>query len=934
MDQIAKQLLVITRQFLAEMKAQRAADAVSLNAVLDKELGIGSLEKAELLSRIEKNFGVTLSEQSLAKSQTLNDLLSAIQEAKPTVTFSSGQFMPQMQAAGVDPTSAETLTALLKQYADSEPERAHIYFQDDLGNETTLTYGALYKQASAVAAGLIATGIKPTDTVSIMLPTGFDFFIAFCGVLLAGAIPVPIYPPFRPDQVEDYIKREAGILHNAEVRCLITFKQASGVSRLLQAFIPSLKTVTTVSALSQGHDSIDPQIMLASDDSALIQYTSGSTGNPKGVLLTHQNLLSNIRAYGQAIDIKPTDVCVSWLPLYHDMGLIGAWLGSFYHGIPLSLMSPLTFLTHPARWLWALHYHRGSLAASPNFGYELCIRKVDDNDIQGLDLSAWRVAANGAEAVNPSTLDRFYEKFAKYGLKKEALYPVYGLAESTVGLTLPPLGQAYQLDTIDRELFETKKKAVPVDANDGKKTFQFVACGKPLAGHEIRIVDADGSVLGERELGQLQFRGPSAMQGYYRNPKATEAIYHDGWFDTGDYGYIAQGSLYLTGRQKDIIIKAGRNFHPDDIETAAGSVEGVRKGCVAAFGVKDDSKGTEQFVIVAETQETAPAIKKAMISEIIEKAMAAVGVPPDEVVLVAPKTIQKTSSGKLRRASCKQAYVAGKLSVRRKPLWRQVGKLFFMTALKKIKTFFSSSIRFLYTLFVGLLVVLHSPFFLLSLFLSPQRLARKFARFWVRWLFACVFCPIKVEGKANLYAHQPMVFVANHASYVDALVLIATLPADTTFIGKKELLNMPVLKYFLKKLGHTTVDRYDFMKSQSDVGTLYQTIQSGRSIGLFPEGTFTYATGLRPFKLGAFKVAVDAQVPVCPVTLIGTRKFLRADSWLLRPSAIKAIVAKPVSPSGNSWDAINALQQVVRNKMIENSDEKAINLIAANIAGQ
>src|SRR5690606_38768279 len=222
---------------------------------------------------------------------------------------------------------------------------------------------------------------------------------------------------------------------------------------------------------------------------ALIQYTSGSTGDPKGVELSHANLLANIRAWGGTVGLSSTDVCVSWLPLYHDMGLIVAWLGSLYHACPLVLMSPLDFLARPERWLWAIHHHRGTVAAAPNFAYELCVKRLADVPLDGLDLSTWRLAANGAEPIDPDTPARFAAAFARYGLRPETLTPAYGLAEATVGLAVPPPGRGTRTDRVERERFQRDRIATPADADDAR-ALRFVSCGPPLPGHELRVVDA------------------------------------------------------------------------------------------------------------------------------------------------------------------------------------------------------------------------------------------------------------------------------------------------------------------------------------------------------------------------------------------------------------------------------------------------------------
>ncbi|GGN71916.1 AMP-binding protein [Nocardia rhizosphaerihabitans] len=322
--------------------------------------------------------------------------------------------------------------------------------------------------------------------------------------------------------------------------------------------------------------------------------------------LTHANLLSNIRAMGEASEVAASDVFVSWLPLYHDMGLIGAWLSCLYFGVPLAVMSPLDFLARPAQWLWAIHANQGTLSAAPNFAYELCLRKIADAELDGLDLGSLRILFNGAEPVSADTVTRFGERFAAYGLRREAQAPVYGLAEACVGLTLPPVGRGPIVDRIDRNRFLRTGKATRAAADD-PDPLRFVGCGRTIPGHQIRLVDSAGNVLGDRREGRIEFCGPSATAGYFRNPRATTALLRHGWLDTGDLGYFVDGELYVTGRIKDFIIRAGRNLHPEELERAVGDIPEIRKGCVAAFATAEPAGGTERLVVFAETRQTAAA---------------------------------------------------------------------------------------------------------------------------------------------------------------------------------------------------------------------------------------------------------------------------------------------------------------------------------------
>jgi fatty-acyl-CoA synthase len=587
-----------------------------------------------------------------------------------------------------DTPGGDTLTEALLRRAQATPRHVHLHLRQDDGSDEAFTYQETLDGAISAALALRARGLKPTETVAIMLPTCREFFFTFLGTLLAGGIPVPIYPPIRADQLEEYARRQSGILRNAEVRILVTFKEAERLARLLD--IPSLRCVVRGDELvSAGASLADIDFQAKPDDIALIQYTSGSTGDPKGVTLTHRNLVANVRAIGYGVGVRPGDVVVSWLPLYHDMGLIGCWLFSIYFGLELAAISPVAFLRRPERWLWMFHHHRGTLSPAPNFGYELCVRKVKDEDIEGLDLSSWRVALNGAEPIHPGTLDGFIERFSRYGFRRESMMPVYGLAENSVALSFSPRDTAPRIDVADRTSFEVRGEARP--AGEAPGNLRFVSAGRALPGHEIRIVDHNGELLGERKEGQVQFRGASAMQGYYRNPAATRAAMDGDWYRSGDLGYWAEGDLFITGRHKDLIIRAGRNVHPQELEKLAAEAAGVRQGCVAAFSVPDREAGTESVVIVAETREKDPQRRREIAAE-VKRRVGAGAISPDVVRVVASNTIPKTPSGKLQRDACRRLYLRGELESRGAPAWLQVARLAvrsaFSRAVSKVGGFF------------------------------------------------------------------------------------------------------------------------------------------------------------------------------------------------------------------------------------------------------
>ena len=418
----AEALLGVVDAALRELNAGApGVPAVSLQSRLDRDLGFDSLARMELLLRTERAFGVELPQDTLQRAETVADLLQAVQQCA-----AAGAAAPRAERHGAcaehrgtaadtavaapGVAAATTLLDVLAWHVQAHPDQTQIVLlHDDV--EQTISYRQLADASSAVAAGLQRAGVVPRQCVAIMLPTSPEYFSTYFGILMAGAIPVPIYPPARASQLEDHVLRHAGILDNAHAVLLVTVPEAMGVARLLQARVPGLRQVATAQQLAA--TGIQPAaVAVRGDDIAFIQYTSGSTGHPKGVALTHDNLLANIRAMVQAIQATPRDVFVSWLPLYHDMGLIGAWLGSLYVGFPLVVMSPLAFLARPLRWLQAIDRWRGTLSAGPNFAYELCLKRIDDAALAGLDLSSWRLAFNGAEAVSPDTVRRFAERFA------------------------------------------------------------------------------------------------------------------------------------------------------------------------------------------------------------------------------------------------------------------------------------------------------------------------------------------------------------------------------------------------------------------------------------------------------------------------------------------------------------------------------------------
>jgi 1-acyl-sn-glycerol-3-phosphate acyltransferase len=914
------EVLRIARALAQELDPQRRdLDELSLDAALDRDWGFDSLSRAELLFRIERSFSIHLPEALLGEAETLRDVAARLRgrvlPARPERTEPAVEPGSPGEAA---PARLDTLTAVLDWHASMHADRCHILLYEPDGSETTLTYGELAAAARRGAAGLLARGLRLGDRVALMLPTSRAFFVSFFAILYAGGVPTPIYPPTRRSQIEEHLRRQSGILRNAGAAMLITTPELRPAAKLLQWQAEDLRQIDTIEDIAEAVPSEPAQgATMTSDALALLQYTSGSTGDPKGVMLTHANLLANIRAMGEAITASPSDVFVSWLPLYHDMGLIGAWLGSLHYAARLVVMSPLTFLARPVRWLNAIHRHRGTLSAAPNFAFELCLKKIDDEALAGLDLGSLRLVANGAEPVNPDTIRRFTERFASYGFRPEAMTPVYGLAENSVGLAFPPLGRPPVIDRIDRAALTSEGRAVPARPDD-PHAVEFVACGRPLPGHEIRIVGATGE-LGERQEGRIQFRGPSATQGYFRNPAKTEALFDGPWLETGDLGYIAGGDLFVTGRSKDIIIRAGRHIYPQEIEDAIGSVPGIRRGCVAVFGSPDPRTGTERVIVVAESRESNPARLAALRRTASETAGRFIDEPPDDLLLVPPGSIPKTSSGKLRRGAARELFEKRALGRRPRGARLQLARLVAAGAVTRAMRLAAVAGELLYAVYWWAVLGLLAALAWSGVVLAPARLRWPILRRLAQLFFRASRTRVEVEGGAAWPAAG--VVVANHCSYLDGLVLSAVLPGEPVFVAKRELAEQLVAGPFLRALGAIFVDRLAPEIAVEDARRAVAAARTDRQLVFFPEGTFTREPGLRPFRMGAFAVAAEVGLPILPVAIRGTRSILRSDQWLPRRGRIDVHLGPPLAPAGSGFEAAVRLRDQARAEILRHCGE-------------
>jgi 1-acyl-sn-glycerol-3-phosphate acyltransferase len=909
---VAAEVLELVDALVTELGGARAGSRAALDDSLERDLGLGSLERVELLVRLERTFGVRLPDAVMAEAATPRDLVAALASGRVAAAQRKLERLEPLLPGIAAPPSTRTLVNALRWHAERTPDRIDVLVRSDEGVEEAISYGRLWARATAIAASLAERGLEPGERVALMLRTEPGFFEAFFGVLLSGCVPVPIYPPFRPDQIEEYARRQIGILRNAGARLVVTFPEAERVAALLRPELPALRGVATVDRLSAGNASA-PERRLVASDLALIQYTSGSTGEPKGVALTHANLIANITGIGRALEIAPGDVGASWLPLYHDMGLIGTWLTALWFGLPLAVFSPLAFLARPERWLRTIHAHRATISPAPNFAFELCVRRIQDADIEGLDLSSWRLALNGSEPVSPDTIERFTRRFAAFGFRAEAMSPVYGLAESSVALTLSAPGRGPRVDHLARARFQEKREALPASDHD-PNPLRFVSCGRPLAEHEVRVVDAARRPLPERLEGRIEFRGPSVTSGYFHRPEVTRAVLHaDGWMDSGDLGYLADGELFVTGRQKDMIIKAGRNLYPQEVEEVVGDIPGIRKGCVAAFGVPDPDLGTERLVIVAETRIEAPDKRADLRAAIVDRTATTLGVPPDVVIVAPPRVVLKTSSGKIRRAATRDAYLSGALERGRPSAAGQWVRLLAAAGAAMARRFGAAVITLLGAAWIGLVLLVAFPALEILLLLAPRgRSADRLLRVFSRGLLKAAGCRLHVEGLERLEGIGAAVIAPNHSSYVDALALLAGIPTPFLFAAKRELLTTPIVGTAIRKAGHLVVERFDVTQSVTDAELVSRALAAGSSLLVFPEGTFRRTPGLLPFRLGAFKAAVEGRRPIVPVAIRGTRDILPPDEWLPRPGPIRIVVCPPLEPQATGWPEMVRLRDATR----------------------
>ncbi len=552
-----------------------------------------------------------------------------------------------------------TFARYLQQAYSEKPEQTIITLLQAKQADQPLSYRQLVEGAAGYAATLEKAGVRPGEVVVLILEHGVDLVYAFWGAVLHGA--VPSIMPFLTEKLlpERYRADLAALIAVTQPAALLTYSAFEAEVRL------ALKEGDSVRAVLITDQAQAPQppdfenlagMQCQPADIVLLQHSSGTTGLQKGVALSHQAVFNQLENLSLAIDLRPSDVVVSWLPLYHDMGLIAGFIMPVLTGTHLVLMSPFEWVRAPSRLMQAVSNYQGTLSWLPNFAYHFCAQKIRDRHLEGVDLSSWRAVINCSEPVRDDAHAAFYEKFAPYNFQKDALAVSYAMAENVFAVTQGGVLDELVVEDIDREALQAERRASP--AVPGKASLRMVSCGLPIPNVHLKIVDSDGKSLPQRVVGEVAVSSNCQLTAYYHRPDVTQQVFlDDQWYLTGDFGYLVDGQLYITGRKKDLIIVGGKNVYPQDLEKLAMEVEGVHPGRVSAFGIYDEEKGTEDVVLVAEVDPSDAESRSRLMTDIRNHVNQGSAVVLRQVVLVEAGWLVKTSSGKTARLANREKYL-------------------------------------------------------------------------------------------------------------------------------------------------------------------------------------------------------------------------------------------------------------------------------------
>jgi len=576
-----------------------------------------------------------------------------------------------------------TLARSIEAAASVDPNKGFTFVSDEgvpgFGNarahENTYSYQAIERVSARFGGALQALGLRKGDRVALILPQNEDFVFMFFGAIRAGIVPVPVYPPLGLGQLQSYLDNTRHIVQKSGAKALVTTAQIKRLLGTVQEACPELDQIVAIEGLRDSGESLRPETIELSDV-AFLQFTSGSTSRPKGVTLTHENLAANVKCImHDGLRSGPDDVGVSWLPLFHDMGLIGFVLAPLVYQVSSVFVPSLLFLKRPVSWFQAMTKHRGSIAYAPNFAYALAVKRIRERELENIDLSTWRVAGCGAEPIRAETLHTFADTFAKVGFRREALLPSYGMAESSLAVAFTELHEGVKVLHVDGDRLWSAGVAEVV-APESEGSVPVVSCGKGFPDHRFAIYaqdDAESAApLPQGHVGEIRIQGPSVMRGYWEDVEKTQATFAGSMLRTGDLGFLHEDRLYVCGRSKEVVIVNGRNYYPQDLEWEASKVPGVRKGNVIAFGARTGEGDRERVVVAFELQlegtpsEAVVAERAAALAQQVRKAVQeGMALTLDDAVALPPGALPKTSSGKLQRALSRQLYEAGELGDRR-----------------------------------------------------------------------------------------------------------------------------------------------------------------------------------------------------------------------------------------------------------------------------
>lgn len=551
-----------------------------------------------------------------------------------------------------------TFSERLQSHLSRTPERVAVYLQHSGQPDLPIAYRRLLRGANAYARTFAREKIQPGEVVILILQHGEDLVYSFWGAVLHGAVPSVM--PFLTEKLspERYRADLAVLISVTKPAAIVTYPEFElEVRAAFKQGDPVRAVIVTANLEPQSDPEFEalPGLKRSPQDIVLLQHSSGTTGLQKGVALSHRAVFNQLDAYSQALNLNNEDVIVSWLPLYHDMGLIAGFLLPILSGIPLVLSSPFDWVRAPYKLMQSVSQYKGTLSWLPNFAYNFCAQKIRDRALEGVDLSSWRALINCSEPVRWESHHAFYERFKSYGLKLEALQCSYAMAENVFGVTQTDLSRPPKVEEIDREAFMSERVARP--SRDGRPAMKMMSSGRALSNTRIRILDEHGRDVRDGNIGEVALQSDCMLTGYYNRPDATKKVFHDGWYLTGDFGYVSDGEVFVSGRKKDMIIVGGKNVYPQDLESLTYEVPGVHAGRSVAFGIFNEEAGTEDVVIIAEVDSEDFSEQEKIADLIRQHVTKNSAIALRHVKVVGPKWILKTSSGKTARSANKEKFL-------------------------------------------------------------------------------------------------------------------------------------------------------------------------------------------------------------------------------------------------------------------------------------